>query len=327
MLYKVLFLFFSTICLVQGSQINYEKNPTIAIYNGEANLLFFVAKKYELFKKFGLNPKLDKYVTGKKAMEKMLLKQADYSTSTEFVNIKNSLKTNKFTILSSLSEIRPASMIGIKANKIYTPIDLKNKKLGVAVGTAGEFYAGIFLNQYNLSLNDVNIINVHPSKRYDVIENKSVDALISWEPYTYNLLEKYKNELSYFDMPVNFNFYFLLSANKDFHEKNPLTSKKILQALLEAEKLIIKNPMIINYILKEEFNYDEDYINYTLKKHFFSVSLPYSLSVLMGFEKKWLIEKANKDFFKDDFHNLFDTTILKSIYKSRVTLIDLKGDN
>lgn len=323
---KLFILFFFSLTLLNATQENFEKNPTIAVYNGEASILFFVAQEFGLFKKQGLNVKLDKYLTGKKAFDKMLVNQADYSTSTEFVNIKSSLSNQDFLILSSISEVRPASMIAIKSKGIFEPTDLKNKKLGITIGTAVEFFSGIFLNQYGLSLDDVEILNIHPSKRYEVIQNKTVDALVSWEPYTYNLKKKYNDELVYFDMPVNFNFYFLLSANKIFHEKNPITSRKILEALLEAEKLISKNPLIVRNILKDEFKYDDDYINYTLKKHFFSVSLPYSLSSLMKYEKKWLLKKGNKELIKNELYDLFDGSTLKSIYDSRVTLIDLKGD-
>ena len=294
----------------------------ISVYDGDTSSLLLYAKELGYFKNYNLDVELLYSRSGKVAMDKLIERESLYSIQTEFVTVKNSFKNKNFTILASLAEGDINSMLAFKASGIYEAEDIINKKVGVSIGTATEFYMGVFLEQHNLNLEDIQIINVPVKKRYEVMEKREVDALFAWDPYIFNLKKMYKDELNYFPMPVGFSFYFVLTANKEFHNSNPEISRKILSALRDAEIYKDKNPKMFSKFIQDKFNLEDDYLNYTLKGHNYELTLPYSLSITMDKQASWLIKNNLVDGKDFDFSNNIDKKPLQDVNFEAVTLIE-----
>ncbi len=299
---------------------NMEK-VKIAVYNGEASFLIILAKQLNYFEKYNLDVELIYNKSGKVAMDTMLNGEAQYSTHTEFVSVKNSFKNDSFNILASISEANVNGMLGFKSSGIFKPEDIKGKTIGTSIGTATEFYTGVFLNQHGLTLNDVKILNVPVKQRYEVMEKKSVDALFAWEPYIYNLQEKYKNELVYYSMPVGFNYYFLLSVDKNYHQSHKNVSKAILNAIFDAEKFKNKNESTFFEMLNKQFNLTNNYGEYIKDKQIFELTLPFTLNSVMNNQAKWLVENNLVEKKNIDINSFIDLEPLKEINSSSVTYI------
>lgn len=294
----------------------------IAVYNGSTSSLIILTKKLGFFKKQNLDVELINAKSGKRAMDILLEGKANFSTQTDFVTVKNSFSNDKFKILASVAEGDVNSMLAFKSSGIHEASDIKNKRVGTTIGTATEFYTGIFLEQNNMNLEDIKLINVPVTKRYEVIKNRSVDALFSWEPYIYKLKKMYKDELTYFPMPVGFQFYFTFIVDSTFHKENPKTSQKVLSAIREFEIYKDANPEEFEKLIQKEFELENDYLKYIIKKHNFELSLPYSLSILMDKQAKWLIQNNLVENKKFNLNKIIDKSILEEVNKESITLID-----
>lgn len=319
--FSILFLLIFTGCEKKDNdkKTSFKSNIEIGLYKGETTLLVLIAEENGFFKDEGLDVTLKEFATGKDAFKAMVEGKVQYSTATEYVAVKNSFKTNNFKILTSISQANINGLIAKKSSNISDGFDLKGKTIGTTIGTATEFYTQIFLEQFNYKLTDVNIVNVSPKDRVKSYGEDVYDALFSWEPHTFNIMKKYPENFVYFNMPLSFNFDFILAADKKFHENNNETSKKILNALIKAEMFIASKNFDFNTSLKKYFNYDDEYIEYTKEKYTYSVNLTYPMLIHMNKQASFIKgnESKNNTFNAND---LLDLKSLDSIDKKRVSI-------
>ncbi|MCV6608145.1 MAG: ABC transporter substrate-binding protein [Campylobacterales bacterium] len=295
----------------------------IGLYNGEASMVQIVADKLGFIEGEGLtNVEINYFPTGRDGFKALVNKEVDFANSTEFVNMKNAFQTNSFSILASTGEGNINGFIGKKSHGIKKTLDIKGKTIGTSLGTATEFYAGVFAVQNGVLLKDFDLVDVPFQKRGEALKSGEIDGLFTWEPFLYNMTREYKGEFFYSPVPVGFHFYFTFSVDKEFHHKNPEVSKRLLSAFIKAEQWIENNPEKFKKLVQETFQYDSRYTDYTLGKHSFAVGLPYYLKTLMEIEGDWLVENKIVQKKKVDFHKIFDREVLRSIQKERVTLQD-----
>ena len=320
---SILFLFFfqsETPLLPPSSDMRHGR---IGVYHGEASLLLFIADKEGFYERHGLDLTVVPYPTGRDAMAGMLNGEVDYANCTEFVVVKNSFRRVDFKILASITEGDINGLLAKKSSGIETPADLKGKTIGTTIGTLTEYLTGVFLDQYQLAWNDVRIVHVEHDKRYEAIADPQIDALFAWEPYLYNLRKAYPRELNYFPMPAGFPFYFVLVVNQAFHEKNPEISAGILRALHETEVWAIEHPERVFRYAQDLFDNSKSYTAYSLTRHNFDITFPYTLPRMMSNEAKWLVDNhIVKEKSHTDIWSLFDSSILEEIKPESITIIE-----
>jgi len=329
-LFVIIFVFALTFTIFNlKSHEESQKNSTsptvrIGLYNGDSSALAVFAKEKGFFQKEGINVEIKMYKSGRDAMAGMLKKEVDYSNSTEYVALKNSYTNNNFKILGSMATARINGMVTKTSSGINEIKQMKHKKIGTTIGTATEYFTGVFLLLNNLTLDDVTLIDIDVDQRESALQKDKIDGLFAWEPFIYNTREKYKNQINYFEMPVGFEFYFILTVNNEYHTQYPFISHKLVKALVEVEKYIKKNQDEFKNFITNYFKYDKQYTTYTLEKHHFSFTFPYPLTMAMLNQAKWLEEnKLVKDNLID-IEKLFDTNILNSIDSTKVTVLDRK---
>jgi NitT/TauT family transport system substrate-binding protein len=75
---------------------------------------------------------------------------------------------------------------------IETIHELKGKKIAVALGTYLEYELDIFLENQGLSSREVIKVNMHAEKMVRAFAENKVDAIITWEPFVSEAVEKEK---------------------------------------------------------------------------------------------------------------------------------------
>jgi ABC-type nitrate/sulfonate/bicarbonate transport system substrate-binding protein len=73
--------------------------------------------------------------------------------------------------------------------------DLKGKRVGVTFGTTGDLYLQYVLKQAGIAADAVNRVNVAPPNMTSVLDTGGVDAIVTWDPYTYRTLHKVATRL------------------------------------------------------------------------------------------------------------------------------------
>jgi ABC-type nitrate/sulfonate/bicarbonate transport system substrate-binding protein len=105
------------------------------------------------------------------------------------LNVRAVVGFNGATFVRSTSD----NMVAIVAagnSGIGSVADLKGKRVGVTFGTTGDLYLQYVLKQAGIAADAVNRVNVAPPNMTSVLDTGGVDAIVTWDPYTYRTLHK-----------------------------------------------------------------------------------------------------------------------------------------
>lgn len=282
----------STICSGQIGDLS------IGVYAGDISALIYVADEKGFFVENGLDVFISEFNTGKQAFDALIDNQVDIATTGDSVMTSQSFIKPNIISFGSISSFQFSAMIARVDSGINTPQDLIGKKIGIALGTSAEFYNILFLSNNEISLDDVEIIDLSPSDSVDAIINNEIDAVLSWDPNIFNIKKQLGDNAISWNVQGIQKAYFILITDKQYLENNPEISKCFLNSLIFAENYVNLNPDIIVDILKVKFSLEEDYISHVIPKISFGVTLEQELLIGMEDRARWLIDNGFVDSIK-----------------------------
>ncbi|KNF07200.1 putative aliphatic sulfonates-binding protein SsuA [Gottschalkia purinilytica] len=118
--------------------------------------------------------------------------------------------------------------------------DLKDKKIGLGIGTVNQHLLSIYLDKAGLKKNDVKMINLKPGDSVNALATNGVDAIISIEPFV-SLAEAKKVGKLLFDGTGHKRSVIILTASNDFSKKYPEITTRILKVYNDTSIWIDEN--------------------------------------------------------------------------------------
>lgn len=178
-----------TLCLLL-SACSKPANPSIklAINPWPGYEFLYLAKEKELFKQAGLNVELIEAPS--LAEVKRLFRQgkANAMTSTMIEAVTLAAKHQKqITIVLAADYSNGGDMILAKPD-IKEFSQIKNKRVGVELGSLGTFFLHQSLAKYNLTLNDIDMLNIEQLDASEAFDKDLIDAYVTYPPYA-NILQ------------------------------------------------------------------------------------------------------------------------------------------
>ncbi|MBF0276321.1 MAG: NrtA/SsuA/CpmA family ABC transporter substrate-binding protein [SAR324 cluster bacterium] len=216
---------------------------TIAEANQMIGSLVYVASVKGYFEKEGLEVILQKYTTGKASLNAVLQGRADLATTAETPIMHAVMSKQKIYTLATIgTTTKNLALIGRKDHGIKGIHDLRGKKIGITLGTNGEFFLDTFLLNHLIAKNEIVAVSLKPEEMFDAVMKGEVDAVTTWNPH----LRKIKYELGekgiLFGDESIYNWTWNIVGMQEFVKNNPETIKKVIRALAAAEELIRKDP-------------------------------------------------------------------------------------
>lgn len=186
---------FVVIALVVGSYFFVSHKPgeftkssekvMLGISKSFLSISVYIAKGQGYFAKEGLDVAVKEYSSGKKATKALFAGEVDISTVADMPVVFNSFKREDFCIFATFAFSYPFVKIIARRDKgIKTGADLKGKRVGADRGTSSHFFLGAFLIHNQLSISEVEMINIRTVDLPDALKNNEVDAISVWQPYT-----------------------------------------------------------------------------------------------------------------------------------------------
>ena len=75
----------------------------------------------------------------------------------------------------------------ISKEPINSVTDLKGRKVGTEVGSLGKYVLYAALAKYDMSLDDVTVVNVEQLNAKNAMDSNEVDAMVTYPPYSFAL--------------------------------------------------------------------------------------------------------------------------------------------
>lgn len=268
-----------------------EGKINFGAYEGEIAALVWVAKEQNFFKQVGLDVDVTPFSAGKLAADALSKGDMDIVTCAEFVFVKKSFSEGNLRVLGAVAASQTNWLVGRKDKGVHTPSDLRGKRIGVTLGSAGEYYLGRFLTTHDLQFTDVSTVNMTPPDIVKSMREGKIDAALTWHPNVYFIQQRLKSNAQSFKAQGGQSFYFILLSKNDWLASHEEHAKRLMQALLLAEKWILKHPEEAKNLLSNIFGIDRSYLQATWMSNRMKVFFPQSLVVAMNGEKRWLMRR------------------------------------
>jgi NitT/TauT family transport system substrate-binding protein len=266
---------------------------TVAAAEYLTGALVYIAEEQGFFEENGLEVTLKGYGSGKACADALIDKEADISTSADFVFVSNSFEHTDLRIFGTVATKQVKELVARKDKGISVINDLVGKKIGVTKKSGAEFQLGVFLTYNGISQEDVELVDLRPPEMLGAISNGDVDAVFIWDPYLYHIkIELGENAISWHGGE---DFYFVLLTKEDWLDKNPAAAERFMKSMLEAEDYIKDNSEEAKEYAKDRFNYESEYIEYSWPKQEYAVTLPQALLILLEDQTRWRIEQGLTD--------------------------------
>ena len=316
----------STSFVYLNSQIaSPKKLDSIIIGNAqsfECDTLVYIAQQQNYFTQNNLNVTIQNYTSGMAAVNDVLNGKLNIAATAEFPLVTNALNGANISAIAGIGKFQLQDLIARKDRGIQNISDLSGKTIGVPLGTISQFYIGRFLELNGLNLENVTIVNIKPTDALQAITNGTVDALIIWQPYAYNIENQLGNNAIVWSPQSSQALYIVEVANNNWIKDNPQIAKRFIQSLAQAETYYLNNPSKTKTMIQKGLNYSDGYMSTVWPNQQISLSLDQSLMISMNDEAKWMINnKLTTATIVPNFLNYVYLDALTSVKPDSVTII------
>ena len=210
----------------------------------------YVAQSKGYFAREGLEVTLRTYELGKDALEAVAGGDAHFATVAETPIMYAGLEGRKIYVVASIADSdRFAKIVARRDRGIAGPCDLRGKRIGASIGTNAEFFLFTYLVFNRIERDAVRVADVSPKKGISAVLNGSVDAVVTWRPYSTLLRERLGNSAAVLSGEGIYSAIWSVVCAQGFAERSPETIKKVLRALVRAQSFIMENPGASNRIV------------------------------------------------------------------------------
>ena len=179
-----------------------------------------VAERQGFWKKEGLNAEITIFASGSIAAEGFRAGKGHVVVTGDQPAIR--LWKDGFIGFSPQANYDELSII-VARNPIKSAPDLKGKKVGVLVGSTSEFFTKLYLSRANLTMNDIQVVNLRPAEMVTGLARGDLDAFTIWQPFGWRALAAAK------DASI------ITTAKGYFHEWEACTTSRDYANAHEAE--------------------------------------------------------------------------------------------
>ena len=297
---------------------------TIATYTEYAGSCpILVAQEKGYFPSEGILAEIQPHTSGKAALEAVLQGKADLGTSADLPIMFAALYGRPVSVVATIfSTETDHGIVGRRDRGIVVPASLKGKRIGVTLGTSGQFLLDAFLNRQKLSSSEVKTLNLKPGELSAALVQGDVDAVATWEPVlSTSLVQLGGNGTIFFGEGV-YNVLFNVSGTQDYVIKHPDTMKKFLRALIRGAKFCTEAPDAAREITAKAMKTNVAKLKEFWPSYRFNVVLDQSLILALEDEARWAIKNKLTD--RTDMPNYLNHVYLdalRSVTPSAVTII------
>ena len=215
----------------------------------------WVAQQKGLFKRHGLNVKIQVLSGGAAAAAKLASGELDFSIN-NYVSAIQATESGKLPlkIVQDAYQLNPdaAGVLVPKDSAIHKPQDLKGKKIAVnTLANVGQLLVTAGLQTYGIDAHDVHFKAIDFPKMVPAVQSHSVDAAWTVEPFVTQIEEKLGGRLildsakgSTADFPIG-----VYTASAAFARRNPKTYAAFRDAIAHATRMVAADRSLVEKTL------------------------------------------------------------------------------
>jgi NitT/TauT family transport system substrate-binding protein len=258
----------------------------------EANNLHIpVAQEKGFFTKHGINATVTGTSAGKLAMDALNGRSVDYAVVVDMNIAQTLFEHDDLAILAELAEpIRAIKILGRRDRGVNKGSDLVGKKIGVLYGVNIHLFLLRYLEEEGISPDKVKLVNLRPPDAVAAFEKGDIDAIISWQPHIYRLMQSLQDKIVVLtdNDDAYWKYRMLLVTRKSRLDTHHDEAERVLRAVIEADDFIRQQPTSAYQILAQRINLDSTAILSFIDEIQFRVQLTQDLVRVLETDVAWL---------------------------------------
>ena len=275
------------------------------------------------FAREGIDALLQPYSSGKASLEAVLQGQADLGTVSDIPVVLASLQKQSVVIIASIFEAeRDHGIVGRLDHGVSTPASLKGKRIGVTLGTSGQFALDAFLNRQKLLPAEVTLRNYAPDQLAGALARGEVDAAAGWEPFLTGMTHAIAGKVAIFYGEDVYAGLFNVAGAGDYVRAHPATMRKVLRALIDGARFCRDEPDAARALFGKASASEAARLQAAWHGYQFGVVLDQGLLLALEDEARWAIK--NRLGERGDMPNFLDAVYLdglEAVAPTAVTVI------
>lgn len=213
-------------------------------------------KKYfeKAFEKEGVKVKWSEFASGPPHFEALASGRLDFGATGGTPLIAGQSGNVDFKAIAVTSDGKKGNSIILpKGSKIKKLKDLKGKKIAVAKGSSAYNFLYMALEKAGLTDKDIKIVQLQPDEARPALDNGSIDAWSTWEPYATTAVYQTGAKALANGEDLNINAPSFLVARTQFTKDHPDLTVLFLKTYEKARQEFIHHPdKVANEIAKTE---------------------------------------------------------------------------
>jgi NitT/TauT family transport system substrate-binding protein len=296
---RSVFFLLLTICAVIGfitagckpqKQAAPPESITIAYSTATSDILSHIAFANNFYLAEGLEAIPQPHDFGKLALQSVLNGKANIATVADTPIMFAVMEGRPVAIIARIqSSEKNEAIVARKDRGIVKPRDLKGKKIGVTRGTTSDFFLYAFLLDQNIERKQVKVVHLTPAQMPAALKAGKVDAVSTWNPTLFQLQKEWNAKASLFYGEHLYAESFCIVATQEYVKKNPEAIKKLLRALIKAEKFAREYPEDSRRLVADFIKADKASLDELWEIFDFRITLTQGLLLSLEDQTRWAI--------------------------------------
>jgi NitT/TauT family transport system substrate-binding protein len=285
--------------------------------------LLQIAAARGYFAEEGLEVEMIPALHGKVAIELVLQGKADFGVASDVVFVLSAAKGGGLGIVANmLTSASDLAVIARRDRGIAMPRDLAGKKVGVTLGTAGEYFLWAFLIRHKLPPNSVTLVDMLPGQIVPAIAAGTIDATSTWQPNVLNAQLMLGDKATTFHEPLAYTETFNVIGRREFLKEHAKAVEKLVRAMLKAEQFNRTQPEEALALAAGRLKVEVESLRLTWKNFNFRVELQQSQLNTLEDEARWAVARdyLDKGPIPNFLPNLYLDALL-AVQPARVTVM------
>lgn len=258
--------------------------------------LLHIAAAKGYFREAGLAVKFSTVSHGKAALDQVVQGQADLASAAEVPFVISVLKGEKLSVAATVASTSDEMAVVARRDRgINGPRDLSGKRVGVTLGTSGEYFLWAFLIRHRLAPNAVTWVDMPPLRMAEELAQGRVDALATWEPVKSEAMARLPGQALPFVEGDAYTVTHLVIGRSEFMASRPGAVEKLTRALLKAEELNRRDPHEAQRLVALQLKLAPEQMTPVWKGLAFRVDLRQSQLTTLEDEARWAMARGYAD--------------------------------
>ena len=198
---------------------------------------------------------------GKAALAELQRGGADLAAAADVPIVIEVLKGAPLSIAAAVaSASNELAVLARRDRGIGSPADLQGRRVGVTLGTSGEYFLWAFMVRHRLAPQSLVLVDLPPTRLVAALRDGSVDAVAAWQPVRHEAELALGSAIVSYSAPDAYAQNYVLVGRSEFLSTRGEALRRLLLALLDAERFVQVEPLQAKTLLAARLNLSPDAI-------------------------------------------------------------------